>query len=68
MARPSNTPTPQTKTSAPLVPMATDPRAELFFLIGKAGYECNTTMANRMMELVVILTSPAEAPAPTEAQ
>lgn len=46
------------KVAAPLVPIATDPRTELFFLIGKAGYECNTAMANRMMELSVILTAP----------
>ena len=46
------------KTAAPLVPIATDPRTELFFLIGKAGYECNPPMANRMMELIVILTAP----------
>jgi hypothetical protein len=48
-----------TRTPAPLVPIVTDPRTELFFLIGKAGYECNPPMANRMMELVVILTAPA---------
>ena len=47
------------KTPAPLVPIETDPRTELFFLIGKAGYECNPPMANRMMELVVVLTAPA---------
>ena len=65
MAKPT-TPTreSQPKTSAPLVPIATDPRTELFFLIGKAGYECSPPMANRIMELVVVLT----APAPTEVQ
>jgi hypothetical protein len=53
------------KVAAPLVPIATDPRTELFFLIGKAGYECNPPMANRMMELVVVLTAP---PTPTETE
>lgn len=52
------------KFQAPLVPISTDPRTELFFLIGKAGYECNPTMANRMMELMCVLT----APAPLEVQ
>ena len=45
--------------NAPLVPIVTDPRTELFFLIGKAGYDCNPRMAERMMELAVIITSPA---------
>lgn len=56
----------QPKVAAPLVPIATDPRTELFFLIGKAGYECNPPMAMRMMELAVILTAPPAAPEPTE--
>ena len=47
------------KTPAPLVPIPTDPRTELFFLLGRAGYECNPSMAMRMMELAVILTLPA---------
>ena len=51
---------------APLVPIATDPRTELFFLIGKAGYECNPPMAMRMMELAVILTAPPAEPGPLE--
>jgi hypothetical protein len=64
----AKTPTQQQpmKTPAPLVPIATDPRTELFFLIGKAGYECNPPMANRMMELAVILTAPAPPPSEVE--
>lgn len=47
------------KTPVPFVPIPTDPRTELFFLLGRAGYECDPPMARRMMELVVILTLPA---------
>jgi hypothetical protein len=61
MAKTSSNQQQPTKTSAPLVPIETDPRTELFFLIGKAGYECNPPMANRMMELAVILTAAAPA-------
>jgi len=57
-----------TKTPAPLIPISTDPRTELFFLIGKCGYECNPTMAMRMMELAVILTLPSDAPTTEEVQ
>ena len=59
MAKQSSNQQQPAKVAAPLVPIPTDPRTELFFLIGKAGYECNPPMANRMMELVVILTAPA---------
>jgi hypothetical protein len=57
-----------TKTPAPLVPIATDPRTELFFLIGKCGYECNPAMAMRMMELAVVLTLAPATPSETEIQ
>ena len=57
-----------TKQPAPLVPIATDPRTELFFLIGKCGYECSPPMAARMMELACILTlQPATTQAEQEA-
>jgi hypothetical protein len=62
LAKQTATPQPA-KVAAPLVPIATDPRTELFFLIGKAGYVCNPPMAERMMELVVILTAPETTPA-----
>ena len=65
MAKQSSNQQQPAKVAAPLVPIATDPRTELFFLIGKAGYECNPPMANRMMELVVVLTAP---PTPTETE
>ena len=58
MAKQSSNQQQPAKVAAPLVPIPTDPRTELFFLIGKAGYECNPPMANRIMELVVILTAP----------
>jgi hypothetical protein len=56
------------KVAAPLVPIDTDPRTELFFLLGKAGYECNPAMASRMMQLCVILTAPTTTTTPTETE
>jgi hypothetical protein len=61
LAKNASTPQPA-KVAAPLVPIATDPRTELFFLIGKAGFECNPPMANRIMELCVILTATPTIP------
>lgn len=68
MAKQANNQQQPAKVAAPLVPIATDPRTELFFLIGKAGYECNPPMAMRMMELAVILTAPPATPNETENQ
>lgn len=56
------------KVAVPLVPIQTDPRTELFFLIGKAGYECNPPMAMRIMELAVILTAPPNISLPLSQQ
>lgn len=56
------------RVAAPLVPIVTDPRTELFYLLGKSGYECNPVMASRMMELAVILTAAPAEPSETEAQ
>jgi hypothetical protein len=58
LAKQNNNQQQPTKTPALLVPIPTDARTELFFLIGKAGYECSPAMANRMMELMVVLTAP----------
>lgn len=68
MAKQTNNQQQPTKTPAPLVPIQTDPRTELFFLIGKAGYVCTPPMAERMMELAVILTAPPAAPEEDGAQ
>lgn len=66
----AKTPTPtrdtQTKVAAALIPKATDPRAELFYLLGiirGSGVEA----ASRIVELVIDLTAPPSAtPEPTE--
>ena len=50
----------QSSAKAPLIPKPTDPRAELFYLLGKiAGTEEGT----RITELVIDLTKQAEASA-----
>jgi hypothetical protein len=43
----------QTSTKAPLIPKATDPRAELFYLLGKIA---GTEEGPRITELVIDLT------------
>lgn len=55
----------QPKVTAALIPKATDPRAELFYLLGVirgSGVEA----ASRIAELVIDLTAPTAAPGPTE--
>jgi hypothetical protein len=51
----------QPKVAASLIPKATDPRAELFYLLGiirGAGVEA----ASRIAELVIDLTAPPSVP------
>jgi hypothetical protein len=48
---------PQASIKAPLIPKATDPRAELFYLLGKIA---GTEEGSRITELVIDLTQPAE--------
>jgi hypothetical protein len=51
----------QASTKAPLIPKSTDPRAELFYLLGKIA---GTEEGPRITELVIDLTlPPAEASA-----
>jgi len=55
----------QPKVTAALIPKATDPRAELFYLLGiikGSGVEA----ASRIVELVIDLTAPPAAPERTE--
>jgi len=61
MAKQTATTQAQPKNTPPLIPTSTDPRAELYFLLGKAGYDCSVQMANRMTELVTLLTAPPAA-------
>jgi hypothetical protein len=60
LAKPTATLQLQPKASAALLPKATDPRAELFFLLGHlkgSGFES----AARITELVIDLTQPTES-------
>jgi len=55
----------QPKVTAALIPKATDPRAELFYLLGiikGSGVEA----ASRIVELVIDLTAPPAVTPPTE--
>jgi hypothetical protein len=51
---------PQAQSKAPLIPKSTDPRAELFYLLGRIA---GTEEGPRITELVIDLTTPAEASA-----
>jgi hypothetical protein len=59
LAKPAST-TSQTKPSSnvPLIPKATDPRAELFYLLGRIEGQ-GVEGSKRIAELVIDLTTPA---------
>jgi hypothetical protein len=68
MAKPTTTTRDsQPKVAAALIPKATDPRAELFYLLGVirgSGVEA----ASRIAELVIDLTAPPSTPETQEAE
>jgi hypothetical protein len=54
----AKTPISQPPVKAPLIPKATDPRSELFYLLGKLA---GTDEGPRIVELVIDLTAPLTA-------
>jgi hypothetical protein len=59
----AKTPISQAPTKAPLIPKATDPRAELFYLLGKIS---DREEGPRITELVIDLTAPPATEGRTE--
>lgn len=53
---PTSTPSKPNPSNQPLIPRPTDPRAELFFLVGRIAGQ-GVEGANRIAELVIELTT-----------
>ena len=68
MAKQATTASPSKPSSnVPLIPKATDPRAELFYLLGRIEGQ-GVEGSKRITELVIDLTTTAAAPAETEGE
>lgn len=61
----SSTPSKPSTSNQPLIPRPTDPRAELFFLVGRIAGQ-GVEGASRIAELVIELTAPIAQVAETE--
>lgn len=63
--QPTSTPSKPNPSNVPLIPRPTDPRAELFFLVGRIAGQ-GVEGASRIAELVIELTAPVAQAAETE--
>jgi hypothetical protein len=63
----TTTPTKTASVNTPLIPRPTDPRAELFFLVGRIAGQ-GVEGAGRIAELVIELTAPVPQPQTPETE